>query len=351
MASTLDVIVANEPGKTISVPYKDDEPIFFLIQRLSHKNGDHLKDNVIRSISINGVHIDDFQQSIEKYRIFGNTITYKPQVNEPITVFVKCPTGSTYRLQCHSLMTLDELKEMIQDELGAHLEMRIIYGGRQLIANLTLEEYKITNEATLHMTPTLRGGGLGPPPASGIEFADVSKNNVLKIEFSSSAPKGRIACWGTNIECKCECTKYDVLCGKGYGLIELSESKFCCPNCCRSDRIVPITVGFNRCKYRFHGIKTTGEQYSSDWKTVSAEDAYQHFDPSQKATWRRLIIESAKINDCDDCAICLESMKSDVKKQVCGHRFHSVCYSQWNSTCPSCHYNRHLIVGGSSRYN
>ncbi|KAG0197980.1 hypothetical protein BGX33_000193, partial [Mortierella sp. NVP41] len=47
--------------------------------------------------------------------------------------------------------------------------------------------------------------------------------------------------------------------------IELAESTFKCPNCFKSDKIVPVTVRFMMCKYRFFGIKANGEQYTSDW--------------------------------------------------------------------------------------
>ncbi|KAG0069136.1 hypothetical protein BGZ89_003477, partial [Linnemannia elongata] len=60
-----------------------------------------------------------------------------------------------------------------------------------------------------------------------------------------------------------------------------------------SDRITPITVGFMQCKYRFHGIKLSGEQYTSDWRKVTKDDCYQVFKPDKQVHWRRLVIESA----------------------------------------------------------
>jgi len=39
-----------------------------------------------------------------------------------------------------------------------------------------------------------------------------------------------------------------------------------------------------------------------------------------------------------ECAICLDSLITDIKKTKCNHYFHSVCISEWDSTrgCPMC---------------
>jgi hypothetical protein len=160
--------------------------------------------------------------------------------------------------------------------------------------------------------------------------------------FSKSAPRGRMSCFGTNVECKCECTPgYRVVCRKNFGTIELSDAKFTCPNCNQDDKIVPITVGFVRCKYRFHGIKGNGQQHTSEWKDVTDDDLYQLLSPSNQTTWKRLVIESAKLGSPEECSICLEPMHTTTSLG-CGHRFHQACYMKWNSSCPLCRYNQHL---------
>lgn len=202
--------------------------------------------------------------------------------------------------------------------------------------------YKIHDKATIHLVMRLRGGASLP----GMMFSDVSDTSeICKVQFSHDAPPGRVASAGTNVECKCECTPhYRVICVKNFCSLELSRATFICPNCKRSDRITPITVGFMSRKYRFHGIKLSGEQYTSGWKDVAEDDCYQLFSPDKQIHWHRLVIESAGLSMCDECTICLEPFRK-FNTLGCGHQFHAECIVQWVGPCPSCRFNIHLVSG------
>ncbi|KAG0003449.1 hypothetical protein BGZ79_000846 [Entomortierella chlamydospora] len=286
MPATLDILIASEPGKSVSIPYKAEEPIFFLIQRISNQLGENTNNSLWRRLYVNGMYIEEEQQSIENYRIFGNVFTYLSSGNNGI------PPD----------------------------QQRFVFAGVQLKEHRTFQDYRIAKESVIHLILRLEGGGAVLP---SVTFSDVSDAaGVRKYEFSDSAPPGRVVYPGTNIECSCECTKgYRVICPKYRGVIELSKERFTCPNCDESSRIVPVTVGFSECKYRFHGIKANGEQYTSDWKEVKPEDCYQLFSPGNQITWKRLVIESAGLEDCGDCTICLEPMQN-IEALGCGHRFH-----------------------------
>ena len=343
MVATLDVLIAREPGRSVSVPYKDHEPIFFLVQRISNLVGDKDDDTILRrEIFMNGVLLRNLQESIARYRIYGSMLTYRAQDNW--SLFVKTLTGKTISFSAGPQSTIDEIRHMIQVQEDIPTDqIRLIFDGKQLEDGRTLKYYNMCHESIIHMSLRLRGGYSGPALSGGFSFSDVSNtNSVRRVGFSDSAPRGRSACNGTNVECKCECTpSYRVICRKDFGTIELSDATFTCPNCHRQDTIVPVTVGFASCKYRFHGIKGNGQQYTSDWKDVTKDDLYQLFSPSKQITWKRLAIESARLGSPEECVICLEPMHT-TRSLDCGHRFHQACYGQWNLACPLCRFNQHL---------
>ncbi|KAI8600738.1 hypothetical protein EDD21DRAFT_376361 [Dissophora ornata] len=341
MAATLDVLIAREPGKSVSVPYRDNEPIFFLIQRVSFKLGEIEGDFGGRDLFING----PIYCNMSNLREHFNLLTYRSIRKGNLKIFLRTCTGETRSFSFDPQHTISDVKNIIQREEGIPLHSyRLIFQARSLEDTRKLVDYKMTNGPTLYILYRLIGGGGGPRPST--QFTDVSNTEgVSKIQLSNSAPPGRSVSRGTNLECKCKCTpRYPVIYQQGVGTIELSQAKFICPNCGMSDKIIPSTVGFLECKYRFHGIKTTGQQYTSEWKDVTKEDAYQLFNPNNQTLWRRLIIESAELDDCEICTICLEKMRG-TKLLGCGHRFHGHCYAQWNSSCPNCRFNQHLITG------
>ncbi|KAG0313192.1 hypothetical protein BGZ97_010428 [Linnemannia gamsii] len=181
----------------------------------------------------------------------------------------------------------------------------------------------------------VRRPGSGPIVAPlGIIFADVSDTSGLRM-----VPYSEKASPGANIECECKCTlTHRVICKKSFGTFDVSQATFVCPDCGEVDSITPITVGFMRCKYRFKGIKYSGEEYTSEWKDVTTDDYYQLFDSDKEISWLRLEIETASVDEVDDCAICLEPL-SEFESLGCGHRFHKPCIEQWiGLPCPICRF-------------
>lgn len=79
---------------------------------------------------------------------------------------------------------------------------------------------------------------------------------------------------------------------------------FRCPRCLNQNTI-PVTVGYTDCKFRGQRIKMLGEQCTSDWMTVTKEDCCARFDPSDQATWSRLVIEYLGVDDSTVGERCL----------------------------------------------
>ncbi|KAF9148488.1 hypothetical protein BG015_009784 [Linnemannia schmuckeri] len=337
MAATLDIIIAKSgPNDTINVRYKPDEPILFLLKRIHAILGTDDTSILRQDLFLNGMELKDHNRTMDYYSVFGHALTYRATLRPvrgqgEIDIYIK-----THWQSRHIVLPSGCDNPCSQDP-----EQRLLLADKQLEDERTLVSYGIKQGTTLRLILRLRGGGTLP----GIVFADVSDAfGIRKIRFSHDAPPGRIATAGINVECECKCTPtHRVICKKNFSTLEISRAMLICPNCGKSEDIKPITVGFMECKYRFHGIKASGEQYTSDWSDVTADDYYHLFNPDNKIHWRRLVIESAGLNHYDECAICLEKLQL-TKALDCGHRFHPACFKQWKGTCPSCHYNKHLIT-------
>jgi len=159
-----------------------------------------LKDNIARQIGVPPAQqqlvfageILESERTLESYRIVNdNSIDLNLAIPEPASqtmqIFVKTLTGRTIMLEVKPTMTILQVKHIISErEKISPCEQRLIFSGKQLEDEKTLEFYDIHYDCTVHLVATLKGSKpviLFYPPTEGVHADAPAFNTTTTVSL------------------------------------------------------------------------------------------------------------------------------------------------------------------------
>ncbi|EQC41731.1 hypothetical protein SDRG_01686 [Saprolegnia diclina VS20] len=249
-----------------------------------------------------------------------------------LTLFVALPTGHL-SLQAHPDETIAALKARIRAVSRCPFQ-RLTLRRRTLLDLRTVGSYDLCNDMTLVAELSLRGGG------AAAEFVDVSNEALCSALLQSpSAPAWRRFCTGLNVHGVCTNTtcvanREWVIVPRKFAPFNLLQHQVACPMC--ASWVVPRSVGFFKCLWRFEGVQHPSRMHlSSPWAVVDGDEYVAFDEKSRRVPWLSLVFSVRRNDGSDECAVCCEALCAGPTERVqpCRHEIHTACLAEWKASC------------------
>jgi ubiquitin C len=156
----MQIFVKTLSGPVHSVVCQPDDTILSVKQQLETKYEEGMPPDQQRLIFA-GKQLED-NRTLQEYSVVHNsTLHIVLRLRGGMQIFVKTLSGPVHSVVCQPDDTILSVKQQLETKYEEGMppdQQRLIFAGKQLEDNRTLQEYSVIHNSTVHIVLRLRGG-------------------------------------------------------------------------------------------------------------------------------------------------------------------------------------------------